>query len=230
MVREAVATPGAAASKATRPSPGSLGGGAFVGDGAPARRECASAPAIRRAVGAKMAEHVRSTCSAHLAPCHHGAARAAPPRKSAVFRYQPSRGARFARSILIELHARPFSRRTLARWRTWWRGIFTATPFWRVARALWVPAVPEAALPAGLLERGDAASEVRAGRPARGNCEGRQQAIVIATSRASNPTRGDVMADDALTDLDPARYLRAPVLDVPGAIALGIALLSSTDR
>ncbi|MBN9167805.1 MAG: hypothetical protein BGO98_28835 [Myxococcales bacterium 68-20] len=37
------------------------------------------------------------------------------------------------------------------------------------------------------------------------------------------------MADDAVTDLDPARYLRAPVLDVPGAIALGIALLSSTD-
>lgn len=45
------------------------------------------------------------------------------------------------------------SRRTLARWRTWWLEIFTATPFWRVARALWVPAVSEAALPASLLER-----------------------------------------------------------------------------
>lgn len=45
------------------------------------------------------------------------------------------------------------SRRTLARWRTWWREIFTATPFWRVARALWVPAVPEAVLPASLLAR-----------------------------------------------------------------------------
>jgi len=45
------------------------------------------------------------------------------------------------------------SRRTLARWRTWWREIFTATPFWRVARALWVPAVAEIGLPASLLER-----------------------------------------------------------------------------
>ena len=35
---------------------------------------------------------------------------------------------------------------------------------------------------------------------------------------------------DSVMDLDPARYLRAPVLDVPGAVALGIALLSSTDR
>lgn len=45
------------------------------------------------------------------------------------------------------------SRRTLARWRTWWREIFTATSFWRAARALWVPAVPAAELPASLLER-----------------------------------------------------------------------------
>ena len=45
------------------------------------------------------------------------------------------------------------SRRTLARWRTWWREIFTATPFWRAARAQWVPAVSEPALPASLLER-----------------------------------------------------------------------------
>jgi hypothetical protein len=45
------------------------------------------------------------------------------------------------------------SRRTLARWRTWWREFFTTTPFWRAARALWVPAVVESALPASLLER-----------------------------------------------------------------------------
>lgn len=45
------------------------------------------------------------------------------------------------------------SRRTLARWRTWWREIFTATPFWRAERARWVPAVSEPMLPASLLER-----------------------------------------------------------------------------
>jgi hypothetical protein len=45
------------------------------------------------------------------------------------------------------------SRRTLARWRTWWREIFTATPFWRAARAMWVPPVSTPSLPASLLER-----------------------------------------------------------------------------
>lgn len=45
------------------------------------------------------------------------------------------------------------NRRTLARWRTWWRETFTATPFWRTARARWVPPVWEAAMPASLLER-----------------------------------------------------------------------------
>ncbi len=45
------------------------------------------------------------------------------------------------------------SRRTLARWRTWWKETFTATPFWRAARARLVPPVLEAAMPASLLER-----------------------------------------------------------------------------
>ncbi len=45
------------------------------------------------------------------------------------------------------------SRRTLARWRTWWSEIFTATPLWRAVRALWVSAVSETELPASLLER-----------------------------------------------------------------------------
>lgn len=45
------------------------------------------------------------------------------------------------------------SRRTLARWRRWWRETFTAMPFWQAVRGQWVPAVSEAALPASLLER-----------------------------------------------------------------------------
>jgi len=44
-------------------------------------------------------------------------------------------------------------RRTLARWRAWWREIFPATPFWRLARARWVPAVSTAELPSSLLDR-----------------------------------------------------------------------------
>jgi hypothetical protein len=35
---------------------------------------------------------------------------------------------------------------------------------------------------------------------------------------------------DTVTDFDPARYLRAPVVDVAGGVALSIALLSSRDR
>lgn len=44
-------------------------------------------------------------------------------------------------------------RRTVARWRTWWRRIFTATPFWRIARARFMPPVDHAMLPASLIER-----------------------------------------------------------------------------
>ncbi len=35
---------------------------------------------------------------------------------------------------------------------------------------------------------------------------------------------------DTVTEIDPERYLRNPVLDVPGAFALGIALLHSMDK
>ena len=44
-------------------------------------------------------------------------------------------------------------RRTLSRWRGWWRDTFTATPFWRVARAQLMPPVDQAQLPASLLQR-----------------------------------------------------------------------------
>ena len=44
-------------------------------------------------------------------------------------------------------------RRTLARWRSWWRSTFTDRPFAAFARAALVPPVDIAALPASLLER-----------------------------------------------------------------------------
>ena len=44
-------------------------------------------------------------------------------------------------------------RRTLQRWRRWWRTVFTATPFWSVARADLMPPPDTTALPASLLER-----------------------------------------------------------------------------
>jgi hypothetical protein len=44
-------------------------------------------------------------------------------------------------------------RRTVERWRAWWRDSFTATPFWRVARAAFMPPIDRECLPASLLER-----------------------------------------------------------------------------
>lgn len=46
-------------------------------------------------------------------------------------------------------------RRTITRWRRWWRDTFTATPFWRNARSALMPPVDEARLPATLIERFD---------------------------------------------------------------------------
>ena len=43
------------------------------------------------------------------------------------------------------------SRRTLQRWRAWWRGEFVATPFWQYMRARFLP--PVAALPGDLVAR-----------------------------------------------------------------------------
>ena len=44
-------------------------------------------------------------------------------------------------------------RRTVERWRAWWRDAFTATPFWRIARAAFMPPVDQDHLPAALIER-----------------------------------------------------------------------------
>ena len=44
-------------------------------------------------------------------------------------------------------------RRTVERWRTWWRDSFTTTPFWQVARAAFMPPVDPDRLPTALIER-----------------------------------------------------------------------------
>ncbi len=44
-------------------------------------------------------------------------------------------------------------RRTIERWRAWWRDTFTASPFWRTARAAFMPPVDQERLPASLIER-----------------------------------------------------------------------------
>ena len=53
-------------------------------------------------------------------------------------------------------------RRTVERWRMWWRDSFTVTPFWRVARAAFMPPIDRERLPASLLERftGDVADRL----------------------------------------------------------------------
>lgn len=45
------------------------------------------------------------------------------------------------------------SRRTVERWRRWWRESFPQTPFWREHRARFAPAIEAERLPTSLLER-----------------------------------------------------------------------------
>jgi hypothetical protein len=44
-------------------------------------------------------------------------------------------------------------RRTVERWRAWWREHLPITPFWQVARAAFMPPIDRERLPASLLER-----------------------------------------------------------------------------
>lgn len=53
------------------------------------------------------------------------------------------------------------NRRTVMRWRRWWRKTFVATSLWAVIRARLMPAVDEKALPRSLLERFVGASRDR---------------------------------------------------------------------
>ncbi len=55
------------------------------------------------------------------------------------------------------------TRRTLQRWRHWWRQIFVQTPLWQYERGNFMPTIDESALPMSLLERfanGDALARV----------------------------------------------------------------------
>jgi hypothetical protein len=45
------------------------------------------------------------------------------------------------------------NRRTVERWREWWRDTFTASPFWQLGRAAFMPPVDHDRLPASLIER-----------------------------------------------------------------------------
>jgi hypothetical protein len=52
----------------------------------------------------------------------------------------------------LQLHL-GVARRTLQRWRHWWREIFVTTPFSNLGRACFMPPIEHAALPNCLLER-----------------------------------------------------------------------------
>jgi hypothetical protein len=54
------------------------------------------------------------------------------------------------------------SRRTIGRWRAWWGRAFTASRFWKMAAAAFMPPVEAGRLPASLLERfaGDATARL----------------------------------------------------------------------
>jgi hypothetical protein len=43
-------------------------------------------------------------------------------------------------------------RRTLERWRVWWLETFVASPFWKIARAQFMPLIDETTLPLSLCQ------------------------------------------------------------------------------
>lgn len=73
------------------------------------------------------------------------------------------------------------SRRTVERWRAWWRTAFTESRCWREAAGRFVPAVDTGALPASLLERFLGSGEER----------------VISLLRLLAPITGGVVRDHA---------------------------------
>jgi hypothetical protein len=52
----------------------------------------------------------------------------------------------------LQLHL-GVARRTLQRWRHWWREIFVGTSFWDLGRGRFMPPIEHAALPMSLLDR-----------------------------------------------------------------------------
>jgi hypothetical protein len=66
----------------------------------------------------------------------------------AILRHGPTqaRMERLAQVVRVD-------RRTIARWRAWWREVFTATQFWAAAGAAFLPPIDEAQLPGALIER-----------------------------------------------------------------------------
>jgi len=61
---------------------------------------------------------------------------------------------RSGKKLDLLLHELGVDRRTLGRWRSWWREVFPATRFWKVARARFSPPV-RFPLPRSLLSRFD---------------------------------------------------------------------------
>jgi len=45
------------------------------------------------------------------------------------------------------------SKRTLARWRLWWREALVRTPLWRALGSCILPPIPQEELPGGLIDR-----------------------------------------------------------------------------
>ncbi len=58
-----------------------------------------------------------------------------------------------ARLARLRIALPEIDRRTLERWRRWWLQSFVASPFWKAARARFMPPVPPEHLPLGLCER-----------------------------------------------------------------------------
>jgi hypothetical protein len=83
-------------------------------------------------------------------------------------------------------------RRTVARWRRWWRVLATDSPFWRSARAAFMPPVDEDRLPAALIERFfGSAAELTRPAPRTFVSRGRYGEAGFLAAYIAGPARGE---------------------------------------
>ena len=61
---------------------------------------------------------------------------------------KPERVAQIRKALDLKI-----DRRTLARWRQWWLGLFVASPFWKEARARFMPPLCQQTLPLSLCRK-----------------------------------------------------------------------------
>ena len=109
----------------------------------------------RREVLSPAAEPV--LCDRHLPEAHDAAVAEVSRAQGLCRRHRAADlghgGRRGTRAVGRTVSEYGVDRRTVVRWREWWRATFTKTRFWRARRSAFAPPVDEDRLPGSMLEK-----------------------------------------------------------------------------